>query len=153
MTKVQLKDCLDRLLQKSQALAQKGEIPVAAMLILEDGSAFLDGNAVEEKDDPFQHAEIRVLRQAMAKTHGRYLKGAVLLVSLEPCLLCMGAILKAGIKDLYYVLDDEELGALSHYHAFVDDVLRIHRIQDDRFLPIMKAFFSSIRNKEKKPSL
>lgn len=140
----ELSSYLDRLYRKAKEISKRGEIPISAILVFPDGSFVVDGNAVEEKDDPLEHAEMRVIRQAM-KARGRYLKDAILFVSLEPCLMCMGAILKAGIPDLYYVLDDERLGALSHYHAFVDDRIHVHRIEDKRFKPLMDSFFESLR--------
>ena len=140
----ELSSFLDLLYQKAETGAKKGEIPISAILVFPDGTYFVDGNAVEEKNDALEHAEMRVIRKAM-KEKGRYLKDALLIVSLEPCLMCMGAILKAGIPDLYYVLDDERLGALSHYHAFVDDRIHVYRIKDDRFRPLMDSFFAELR--------
>ena len=100
---------------------------------------------MEREENPLSHAEINVIREGLKKSDTRYLKDGILIVTLEPCLTCLGAILKVGIKDLYYVLDDPKEGALSHYHAFVDDKLRVHRIQDDRFKELMDTFFLSLR--------
>ncbi len=74
-----------------------------------------------------------------------YLKGATLFVTLEPCLRCRGAILKAGISHLYYRSKDEERGALSYYHIFVDNVLSLSHIQEARFSSLLSSFFQSKR--------
>ena len=138
--------CVDILYETALEAKERNEVPVSALLLFEDGTFVTASNRVEEKDDPFAHAEIEVIRKGFEKTGSRYLKNAVLFVSLEPCLMCMGALIKAGIKELCYVKDDPKLGSLSHYHAYVDDVLKVVRIDDERFDSLLGSFFEDIRN-------
>jgi tRNA(adenine34) deaminase len=145
MTKHELNTYLDQLYKESKEAAEKGEVPVSALLVLPDKSIILKSNQVEEKNDPFSHAEYDIIREGMERMGSRYLTDTILIVTLEPCLFCLGAILKAGIHELYYILDDEKMGSLSHYHAFVDDRLHVHRIKDERFKPIMDEFFKKLR--------
>lgn len=145
MTKNQIPDILNQLYEASKEALHHNEVPVSAVLLLKDGRTIVSRNHVEEQDDPFSHAEYDVIRQGMKEAKSRYLKDCILFISLEPCLFCLGAILKAGIKDIYYVLDDEKLGSLSHYHVYVDDKLHIHRIDDERFKPLFTEFFKKIR--------
>ena len=145
MTRDELSAILDQMALLSKSSSSQGEIPVIAALYCPDGTVLYASNQVEEANDPFSHAEINVLRQGLKKYDSRYLKDCILIVSLEPCLMCLGAIIKAGIKNLYYVLDDPKLGGLSHYHAFVDDKIHVHRIDDTRFKPIMDEFFQKLR--------
>ena len=145
MTRDELSTILDQMALLSKSSSSQGEIPVIAALYCPDGTVLYASNQVEEANDPFLHAEINVLRQGLKKYDSRYLKDCILIVSLEPCLMCLGAIIKAGIKNLYYVLDDPKLGGLSHYHAFVDDKIHVHRIDDTRFKPIMDEFFQKLR--------
>ncbi len=145
MKRNELSAYLDILYDESRNAAIRGEIPVSALLVFPDGTYLVDSNQVEDKNDPFSHAEFNVIQKGMKKQKSRYLSDCILIVDLEPCLFCLGAIIKAGIKDVYYVLDDEKLGSLSHYHAFVDDRLHVHRIEDDRFKPIMDDFFKKLR--------
>ena len=145
MTRDELSAILDQMALLSKSSSSQGEIPVIAALYCPDGTVLYASNQVEEENDPFSHAEINVLRQGLKKYDSRYLKDCILIVSLEPCLMCLGAIIKAGIKNLYYVLDDPKLGGLSHYHAFVDDKIHVHRIDDIRFKPIMDEFFQKLR--------
>ena len=60
----------------------------------------------------------------------------------------MFSLIKAGVKELYYVLDDPKLGALSHYHAFVDDMLIITRLNDERFKELIDGFFLNLRKNQ-----
>lgn len=148
MKKEELIHILDILYKEAEQAKTEGEIPVSACLRLKDGMTFYSHNEVEKRNDPYAHAEFLVLKKAMEKTKSRYLKGSTLIVTLEPCLVCMGALLKAGVSSLYYVLTDEKGGALSHYHAFVDDRLMINEIKDDRFSEQVESFFRKLRNQE-----
>ena len=147
MTKEKLKCVLDSLFHSCREAKRKGEIPVAAAVI-DDSCIYIDHNDVEHSENPFRHAEILAMEDAMLGKKTKYLKGCSLIVTLEPCLMCMGAILKAGVDDLYYVTDDLERGALSYHHVFVDNVMRVHRIHDERFDALLSNFFTEIRKKK-----
>ncbi len=139
-------ECLDILYQKAKEAEAENEVPVSALLLLEDGTVLSAANRVEEKDDPLSHAEMNVIKEGLERSNSRYLKNAVIFVSLEPCLMCLGAIIKAGIKELYYVKDDPKLGSLSHYHAYVDDTLKVTRVEDRRFDSLLDDFFQELRS-------
>jgi len=101
-------------LEQARAGARQGEVPVGAVLAGRDG-AILAGahNACLALNDPTAHAEILVLRQA-AKRLGQYrLSGTVLIVSLEPCLMCAGALVHARVDGLVYGAADPLAGAVS----------------------------------------
>ena len=144
MTKENLKEIIDNLYCYSKKASDNNEVPVSACLIVDDKIIY-SYNHVEEKDDPFSHAEIEVIKEGLKIANSRYLKNSTLIVTLEPCLLCMGAILKTGIENLYYIMDDKNKGALSYYHVFVDDVLKVHQIKDSRFTDLFSSFFKSLR--------
>lgn len=148
MTTKDLQKYLDLLYKEATSAAENGEIPVSCLLVLQDDTFILTSNKVEEKDNPFQHAEILALENGLNKCQSRYLKGATLLVSLEPCLMCMGAIIKAGISQLIYVLDDPKKGALSHYHVCPDESLEVLQVEDKRFEKLMDDFFKKLRKKD-----
>ena len=150
MTKNDLLRILDNLYKEAQAAMLENEIPISACLVLEDGKEFYSHNEVEKHNNPFLHAEFSVINKALKETDSRYLKNSTLIVTMEPCLLCMGAIIKAGISSLYYVLRDEKGGALSHYHSFVDDRIKVSEIEDSRFSKLMNDFFLTLRNQDKK---
>ncbi len=146
MTKEELKKILDKMYTISSYASSIKEIPVSCCLI-NGKDSFFSINHVERENNPFSHAEINCLNKALRASKSKYLKDSIMIVSLEPCLMCMGAILKARIKELYYVQDDPDKGALSHYHVFVDDVLKVNRIQDERFNSLMNRCFKDIRKK------
>ena len=150
MTKNDLLRILDNLYKEARTAKEENEIPVSACLVLENRKEFYSHNEVEKYNDPFLHAEFSVINKAIKETDSRYLKNSTLIVTMEPCLLCMGAIIKAGISSLYYVLPDEKGGALSHYHCFVDDRIKVSEIEDNRFSVLMNEFFNTLRNQDKK---
>lgn len=150
MTKEELNQILTRMLQEGDKAKEEGEVPVSAALVLPNQKVIYTRNRVEENNDPFAHAEILSLQKGFQATGSRYLKDGILIVSLEPCLMCMGAILKAGIKTLMYVLPDPKLGSLSHYHVFLENKCEVVEIEDSRFQSQLDSFFLTLRTKEGK---
>ncbi len=105
----------DRFMRRALALAgeaaKRGEVPIGAVLA-KDGAVLAEAhNRVEELGDPTAHAELLALRNALER--GLEPRGATLFVSLEPCPMCFGALLEAGIGALYYGAENEKMGAFS----------------------------------------
>ena len=148
MDKQELKEIIDTLYQECLIAEKEQEVPVSACLVLENGKRIYTHNHCIGKKNPFLHAEILALEEGFKETNSIYLQNATLIVTLEPCLRCMGAIIKAGISHLYYRSDDKEKGALSYYHIFTDSSRRINRIQENRFSALLSSFFSTKRKKE-----
>lgn len=145
MNREEFNSILDIMYDLAKQSVSKKEVPVIASLILNDGQIFYSGNEVEKKEDPLSHAEINVINKAIKYTSNKYLDNATLIVTLEPCLMCMGAILKTHIKNLFYITEDTQEGSLSYYHLHLDNKMNINHIKDDRFDFILKDFFKSIR--------
>ena len=106
---------------------ETGEVPVGSVVVWEDriiGNGF---NSPISRHDPSAHAEILALRGA-ATTLGNYrLSGCTLYVTLEPCVMCAGAILHARISQLVYGAPDPKTGAVgSVLNPFADDRLNHH---------------------------
>jgi len=148
MNKQQLQDVLSKLLSLCQECIKDGEVPVSCALVLEDGSVYFQKNEVEKENDPFAHAEQLLIRKVLKEKNTRYLKNATLIVSLEPCLMCMGAMIKAGISRLIYLCEDEKAGSLSYYHTPVDHCLEVLSLHDERFDSLLSYFFQKIRREK-----
>ncbi|MFH0912637.1 MAG: nucleoside deaminase [Patescibacteria group bacterium] len=92
---------------------QKKEIPVGAIVVDKSGQIIGRGyNLSHSKKDVTEHAEIRALKQAFKKRGDWRLDGCTLVVNLEPCLMCLGAITNARIKEIIYFLADPEFGSV-----------------------------------------
>jgi tRNA(adenine34) deaminase len=98
-------------LQEALAAANKGEIPVGAVVVKDGVVIGVGRNSPIADHDPTAHAEIMALRAA-AKTLGNYrLEGCELFVTLEPCAMCAGAMLHARLKRVIYGAADAKTGA------------------------------------------
>jgi tRNA(adenine34) deaminase len=101
-------------LEQARAGAAQGEVPVGAVLAGRDGSLLAGAhNACLTLNDPTAHAEILVLRQAARQLGNYRLSDAVLIVSLEPCLMCAGALVHARVDGVVYGAADPLGGAVS----------------------------------------
>ncbi|GAA5235601.1 tRNA adenosine(34) deaminase TadA [Verticiella sediminum] len=103
-------------MQRALALAalagEQGEVPVGAVLVAADGRVLGEGsNRPIASSDPTQHAEIVALRAACAAAGNYRLPGATLYVTLEPCVMCMGAMLHARLARVVYGAADPKTGA------------------------------------------
>ncbi|TCS67571.1 tRNA(Arg) A34 adenosine deaminase TadA [Primorskyibacter sedentarius] len=102
-------------LSEAQAAAERGEVPVGAVLVGPDGSIVARaGNRTRELSDPTAHAEVLVIREACARLGSERLTGHDLYVTLEPCPMCAAAISFARIRRLYYGAGDPKSGGVSH---------------------------------------
>ena len=101
------------------------EVPVGAVLVDSGGQVLASAhNLREQKSDPTSHAEIEVIRQAAAELDDWRLEGTTLLVTLEPCVMCSGAIVAARIPRVVFGAWDERVGA----SGSVYDILRDPRL-------------------------
>lgn len=94
---------MDLALHQAALSAQLGEVPVGAVVINDDGEVISQGrNRREELNDPTAHAEILALRSAGAQLGTSHLEGCTLVVTLEPCAMCAGAMLLARLKRVVF---------------------------------------------------
>ena len=106
---------MDRALAEARAAADRGEVPVGAVLVGPDGQVrAADGNRTRELSDPTAHAEMRVIRAACAQAGSERLEGCDLYVTLEPCPMCAAAISHARLRRLYYGAADPKSGGVAH---------------------------------------
>ncbi len=104
---------MDLALGQAMAAGQAGEVPVGAVLCALDGRLLAAArNRTIEDHDPSAHAEILCLRQAGRLVGNHRLAGSVLVVTLEPCLMCVGALIQARVAAVVYGAADPKAGAL-----------------------------------------
>jgi tRNA(adenine34) deaminase len=100
-------------LAEADAAARSGDVPVGAVLVTEEGRVLATGrNRCELNHDPTAHAELEALRAAAAELGGWRLGGTTMVVTLEPCVMCAGALLHARVARVVYGCLDEKAGAL-----------------------------------------
>lgn len=139
-------------LEEAQAAAERGEVPVGAVLVAGDCEVLArDGNRILECRDPTAHAEMLVLRAAAAKLNNERLVGTTLFVTLEPCAMCAGAMSLARVKRLVFAAEDPKGGAVLHGSRFFAQPTCHHRpeVSSGEFAresgSLLKAFFGQRR--------
>jgi tRNA(Arg) A34 adenosine deaminase TadA len=106
---------MERALIEAEAAANRGEVPVGAVITNTAGDVIIsDGNRMRERLDPTAHAEILVIRAATKLLGELRLTECDLHVTLEPCPMCAAAISFARIRRLYYGAGDPKGGAVDH---------------------------------------
>ncbi|HDQ40446.1 MAG TPA: nucleoside deaminase [Desulfonatronum sp.] len=100
-------------LEQAELAGRQGEVPVGAVVLDASGGILAaTHNQTLDQVDPAGHAEILALRQAAAKVNNHRLTGAVLVATLEPCLMCLGALVQARIAGLIFGVRDPKAGAV-----------------------------------------
>jgi tRNA(adenine34) deaminase len=138
-------------LAEARAAQQRGEVPIGAVLVL-DGAIIGRGHNLRETGaDPTAHAEMQAIRQAAAAIgHWRLLE-TTLYVTLEPCVMCMGAIILARIPRLVYGCHDPRAGAVGSIYDFSRDTRFNHKVEvtegvlGEECSRQLSGFFSELR--------
>jgi tRNA(adenine34) deaminase len=128
-----------------------GEVPVGAVLV-QGGTIVGRGfNSPIARNDPTAHAEIRALRQAARTAKNYRLEGAVLYVTLEPCVMCAGAAVTARIARLVFGSRDLRFGGVRSKFRIADSELLNHRVEivegvlAAECTQLMQSFFAAKR--------
>lgn len=108
-------------LERARAAAEHGDVPIGAVVARGDEVLGAAGNERELRRDPTAHAEVLALRQASEALGGWRLPGTVLYVTLEPCVMCAGAISLARVPRLVYGASDPKGGATGGVVDLYDD--------------------------------
>jgi tRNA(adenine34) deaminase len=138
------------LAQAHQAM-QVGEVPVGAVLVLEDELISRSANAPIRLCDPTAHAEILALRAGATQLNNYRLPGATLYVTLEPCAMCAGAIVQARLARVVFGADDSRAGAVHSIFKVFDEKRLNHRLEweggvcAEESSALLKQFFQARR--------
>lgn len=122
---------LQHAIKLAQRAEAEGEVPVGAVLVLNDEVVAEGWNRPISKSDPTAHAEIVALREA-AQRFGNYrLLDSTLYVTIEPCVMCVGAMVHARVKRLVYGADDPKAGAVRSAFKILQSDQFNHRVEYD----------------------
>ena len=116
-------------LEQAALCAEFDEVPVGA-LVVQDGQLLARcGNRTVSGHDPCAHAEVLALREAASSVQNYRLTEATLYVTLEPCMMCAGAILAARVKRLEFAAYDLKTGAVGGCFNWLTDSKHTHKVQ------------------------
>ena len=142
-----------RALELAKQAAEKGEVPVGAVLVSNDVCIAEAHNLREQSGSPIAHAEMLVLQAASEKIGNWRFMDTTLYVTLEPCPMCAGAIVLARIPKLVYGTADPKSGAAGTLYNILQDERLNHRVElvsgvlADESSALLKSFFQDRRNK------
>jgi len=138
-------------LVQARLAANAGEVPVGAIVVLDDEIVGRGFNHPVSASDPTAHAEIAALRDAAARVGNYRLTGAALYVTIEPCLMCAGALVHARIGTLVFGAPEPKAGAIvSRMRALEHEALN-HRVMvvggvlEEECREVVQAFFRARR--------
>jgi tRNA(adenine34) deaminase len=139
-------------IKEAKKAGQKDEVPVGAVLVSESGDILsLSHNQVITFSDPTAHAEISALRKAAIKVSNYRLLNTTLYVTIEPCVMCMGAIVHARVARVVFGANDLKWGAAGSLYNFAEDTRLNHRpeiipgVCQDECREMIQEFFRSKR--------
>jgi tRNA(adenine34) deaminase len=139
-------------LQEAEQALEEGEVPVGAVIVHKDRIIGRGRNQVELLKDPTAHAEIIALSAA-----GNYMKNwrlneCEIYVTLEPCIMCAGALLAARMNELYFAAYDPKYGACGSLYNLAEEGKCNHKIKvysgiySSESTQLLKSFFGNIRS-------
>src|SRR5687768_694344 len=108
---------MQQALKEAQKAHDEGEVPIGAIIVMQNKIIARGYNQVEKLNDSTAHAEIIALTSAYNYLGAKYLPEATLYVTIEPCLMCAGALYWSKINKIFYAAEDEKHGALSLTHS------------------------------------
>ena len=141
-------------IELAKLAALRGEVPVGAIVVKEGVIIGRGSNAPIEHHDPSAHAEIIAMREAAALLGNYRLVGCTLYVTLEPCVMCAGALVMARVDEIIYAADDFKGGACSLEIPILENLKLNHRVKvrkgplAEESSALLKDFFR-MKRKEK----
>lgn len=144
-------DCMRAALAQAEVAATEGEVPVGAVLVIAGEIVATGFNRSVSDADPSGHAEIVALRAAAERQSNHRLVNATLYVTLEPCVMCVGAIAQARVGRVVFGAYDKKAGALGSVEDLSDSRALNHRFEvnggllADEASALLKSFFESRR--------
>ena len=139
-------------LSLAKVAADKGDVPVGAIVVNDAGEILGTGqNLREQNNDPTAHAEIVALRNASEKFGSWRLDDLTIVVTLEPCAMCAGAILQSRIKRLVFAAWDEKAGAVGSVMDVIRDPRALTKVEvitgimEKECSDVLKDFFNTKR--------
>lgn len=138
-------------LEEARTAAQENEVPVGAVLVFEDRILAKDHNRMVARKDPLAHAELMVLHAALQSQPSKWLVDTTLYVTLEPCVMCAGALVLARVKRLVIATADPKAGACGSVMDVVRSPRLNHRLQvqtgtlQSEATLLLKEFFKKLR--------
>jgi tRNA(adenine34) deaminase len=142
-------------LAEAKAAALRGEVPVGAVVVSGERVVGRGFNRREERQSPLSHAEMLAIEEAAGSLRSWRLSECEIYVTLEPCVMCVGAILQARMQRLVFGCSDAKAGAVESLYKLCEDERLNHRLPvrggvlADQCTVLLEDFFSELRTRKK----
>ncbi len=145
---------IDLALSEAKIAAIEGEIPIGAVIVKNDQIVAKAHNLKEKLNCATKHAEILVIEEASIKVNDWRLNECEMYVTMEPCIMCCGALIQSRINKVYYILDNNKFGGISDMSRILKNsqnnhIVQIEKINDpileNEYKQLLKRFFSDKR--------
>jgi tRNA(adenine34) deaminase len=139
----------------AEEAAADGEIPVGAVVVDRDGNIIGRGRNRRQSGDPTGHAELFAIREAAERIGDWRLEGTTMVVTLEPCAMCAGALVNARVARLVFAAYDPKAGFCGSLGNLVQDPRLNHRLQieggfmEERSRQLLQSFFQQLRQRDR----
>jgi tRNA(adenine34) deaminase len=133
---------------------RRGEVPIGTCIVVGDTVLAIAGNRTRADNDPTAHAEMVALRAAAKEVDNYRLEDAVVYSTIEPCVMCAGALIQARVRRLVYGAHDERAGAVVSRFRVCDTDFLNHRIEisagvlENECRELVQAFFRARRKEQ-----
>ncbi|MBR1774903.1 MAG: nucleoside deaminase [Bacteroidales bacterium] len=134
-------------LQEAMYAKQEGEVPIGCVIVCNDKIIARGHNMTQRLNDSTSHAEMIAITSAEEYLASKYLTGCTLYVTVEPCLMCAGAILFSHIDKIVYGTKDEKRGFSSYCNPYSKKMKIVSGVLEDECRELIQDFFKSKRDK------
>ena len=142
-------DFMDKYLEiainEAYKACKKGDIPVGCVIVYNNKIIAKTHNLKEKKNQATYHAEILAINKACKKLKTWHLDDCILYTTMEPCVMCSGAIIQSRIKKIVYILDNSSFGNIKNNSYFKKEKYDIKQIKNEKFLEYFQKFFQNKR--------
>tara|TARA_R110002167_G_scaffold108803_18_gene277756 strand:+ start:485 stop:934 length:450 start_codon:yes stop_codon:yes gene_type:complete len=137
---------MKKALQEAEAAFEKGEVPIGAVVVVQDRIIARAHNLTERLNDVTAHAEMQAITAAANFLGGKYLKGCTLYVTLEPCQMCAGALYWSQIDKVVFAAKDIERGCGVMGTKLHPKTIIVGGLLENEAAELLKRFFIQKRN-------
>ena len=132
---------MEKAINESLKSAQNGEVPVGVVMVENNKIISKGHNMIEKKHNSTMHAEIIAISKASKKKKNWRLDNCILYTTMEPCMMCCGAIMQSRIKKIVYGIQNKQYG----HTKYLKNVEIVKEISKEKCREIVQMFFKNIR--------
>lgn len=137
---------MKKALQEAEVAFEKGEVPIGAIVVVQDRIIARAHNLTEQLNDVTAHAEMQAITAAANFLGGKYLKDCTMYVTLEPCQMCAGALYWSQIPKIVYAAEDQQRGCGAMGTRLHPKTKVVRGVLENEASNLLKKFFVKKRN-------